>query len=111
MLAGPPGTGKTEALAAAISAALLAGGVRAARVAITSHTHSAIDNALLRFARRRRAYRDAAEAALGAGGGGALDAVFPCMGRMADKARWAASELQAVANEVHRFDAYYMPAW
>jgi hypothetical protein len=104
LIQGPPGTGKTEALAAAVAAALLLQ-PGCARVGVVSHTHSAIDNLLLRFSRRRGAYREAAEKVLGEAASPRLDAQAA---RMASKERWAASELPH-ESDVKRFDANYTP--
>ncbi|KAI8465653.1 MAG: hypothetical protein J3K34DRAFT_487149 [Monoraphidium minutum] len=107
LIQGPPGTGKTEALAAAAAAALLLQ-PGCARVGVTSHTHSAIDNVLARIAARRGAYCAAAAAALGPRAAAPLEGVQ--LARMLDRARWEASELPA-AQDVARFDASYLPVW
>jgi hypothetical protein len=120
LIQGPPGTGKTEALAAAIAAALLLE-PGCARVGISSHTHSAIDNALARYIERRGAYLAARAAAgpapeggpapgtaappgsgAGAAGGGAN--AVQCF-RAVGRDRWAACPLAALEPAVMQLEA------
>ena len=118
LIQGPPGTGKTEALAAAVAAALLLQpGCR--RVGVVAHTHAAIDNALARLLARLDAYRAAAGRALGgtesaaAAGAAPERLAAPLVARAASKERAAASPaLSALvaAGRVLRFDAARPPA-
>jgi len=107
LIQGPPGTGKTEALAAAMSAALLLQ-PGCARIGVVSHTHSAIDNVVARFVERRGAYGAAAAEVLGPAAAQRLDVP---VARMAGKERWMGGGLRRYEPEVKRFDANYIPVW